>query len=74
MGLPAVIAGFLAVHDGSVLTTARQYGVAVAVLAALALIGSARPGRQTAAPAPGATGPRAAAVPARPQLTSCAND
>jgi predicted MFS family arabinose efflux permease len=43
MGVPAVMAGFLAVHDRSVLTTARQYGVAVLVLAALALIGSARP-------------------------------
>ncbi len=48
MGLPAVIAGFLAVHDGSVLATARQYGVAVMVLAALALIGSARPRREGA--------------------------
>jgi predicted MFS family arabinose efflux permease len=74
MGLPAVIAGFLVVHDGSVLATARQYGVAVVLLATLALIGSARPGRQPAAPPPQATGPRAAAVPARPQLTSCAND
>jgi hypothetical protein len=72
MGVPAVIAGFLAVHQGSVLATARQYGVAVLVLAALALIGSARPGRQ-AAPAPRAACPRAA-VPAGPQLTPCAGD
>jgi hypothetical protein len=48
MGVPAVIAGFLVVHDGSVLTTARQYGLAVLVLGALALIGSARPARQPA--------------------------
>jgi MFS family permease len=48
MGVPAVIAGFLTVHDGSVLTTAYQYGAAVLVLAALALIGSARPLRPAA--------------------------
>jgi MFS family permease len=41
MGLPAVIAGFLVVHGGGELTTARQYGAAVMVLAALALIGQA---------------------------------
>jgi MFS family permease len=52
MGVPAVIAGFLVVHDGSVLTTARQYGVAVLVLGALALIGSARPARPARQPAP----------------------
>lgn len=39
MGLPAVIAGFLVVHAGGVLTTAREYGVAVMALAALALVG-----------------------------------
>ena len=42
MGLPAVLAGVLVVNDGSVLTTAREYGAAVMVLAALALIGLAR--------------------------------
>jgi MFS family permease len=41
MGLPAVIAGYLVVHGGGVLTTAREYGVAVIVLAALALVGMA---------------------------------
>jgi predicted MFS family arabinose efflux permease len=71
MGVPAVIAGFLAVHDGSVLATARQYGVAVVMLAALALIGSARRSRQ-AAPARAAC-PRAA-LPPGPQLAPCAGD
>jgi len=47
LGLPAVIAGFLAVHGG-VLTTAREYGVAVMVLAGLALLGliAQRPRRE----------------------------
>ncbi len=40
MGLPAVIAGFLVVHGGGVRPTAREYGVAVMVLAALALLGN----------------------------------
>jgi MFS family permease len=42
-GVPAVIAGFLVVHSGDLLTTAREYGVAVMVLATLALIGVVRP-------------------------------
>jgi MFS family permease len=42
MGLPAVIAGFLVVHEGGLLDTAREYGVAVMVLSALALLGLAR--------------------------------
>jgi MFS family permease len=41
LGLPAVIGGVLAVHGG-VLTTAREYGVAVMVLTLLALFGLAR--------------------------------
>jgi MFS family permease len=40
MGLPAVIAGFLLVHEGNLVSTAVQYGVAVMVLAALALLGA----------------------------------
>jgi MFS family permease len=48
MGLPAVIGGFLAVYGGGVLETAREYGAAVVVLATLALIGVALPGRSTA--------------------------
>ncbi|HEY2242581.1 MAG TPA: MFS transporter [Streptosporangiaceae bacterium] len=45
MGLPAVIAGFLLVHEGNLVTTAVQFGVAVMVLAALALAGALRPAR-----------------------------
>jgi MFS family permease len=45
MGLPAVIAGFLLVHEGDLLATAVQYGAAVMVLAALSLLGVARPAR-----------------------------
>jgi len=40
MGLPAVLGGLRVVHGGGVLTTAREYGVAVMALAALALIGA----------------------------------
>jgi MFS family permease len=43
MGLPAVVAGFLVVHGGGVLRTAQEYGLAVMVLAVLALIGEVRP-------------------------------
>lgn len=39
MGLPAVIAGVLVVDGGGVLVTAREYGAAAMVLAALALAG-----------------------------------
>ncbi|GIF54149.1 MFS transporter [Asanoa iriomotensis] len=42
LGLPAVVAGYLVVHAGGLLDTAREYGVAVIVLAALAGIGLAR--------------------------------
>jgi MFS family permease len=45
LGLPAVIAGFLVVHGGGIPETAREYGVAVMVLAGLALAGLARTGR-----------------------------
>jgi predicted MFS family arabinose efflux permease len=47
MGLPAVGAGFLVEHLG-LLTTAREYGVVVIVLAALAFADVARPRRVTA--------------------------
>ena len=46
LGLPAVIAGFLVVHGGGVLPTAREYGLAVMALALLALVGVIRPGCQ----------------------------
>jgi MFS family permease len=39
LGIPAVIAGVLVVHAGGLLTTAREYGGAVMLLAALALLG-----------------------------------
>jgi hypothetical protein len=39
MGLPAVVGGFLVVHGGGVLSTGREYGAAVMLLAALALLG-----------------------------------
>jgi predicted MFS family arabinose efflux permease len=48
MGVPAVIGGYLVVHGGGVLATAREYGLAVIVLALLALLGVALPGRSTA--------------------------
>jgi hypothetical protein len=46
-----VIAGILVVHSGDVLTTAREYGVTVMVLATLTLLGVIRPTRRQA-PAP----------------------
>lgn len=51
LGLPAIVAGFLVVHGGGFLTTTWEYGIAVMVLAALALAGLAwrrghRPDRQ----------------------------
>lgn len=46
LGLPAVIAGFLLVHEGDLLATTVQYGVAVMALAALALLGAAGPARE----------------------------
>jgi predicted MFS family arabinose efflux permease len=38
-GLPAIAAGYLVVHDGGLLTTAREYAVFVMVLATIALAG-----------------------------------
>lgn len=42
LGVPAVIAGYLAVHDGGLIVAAREYGVAVIVLAGFALVGLLR--------------------------------
>ncbi|MQY34684.1 hypothetical protein SRB17_26540 [Streptomyces sp. RB17] len=39
MGVPSVIAGYLVVHAGGLLATAREYGAAVIVLALLAVLG-----------------------------------
>ncbi|MFE0631911.1 MFS transporter [Streptomyces sp. NPDC058864] len=45
LGVPSVIAGYLVVHAGGLLATAREYGAAVMVLALLALIGLLTEGR-----------------------------
>jgi MFS family permease len=42
MGVPAVAAGFLVVHGQGLIGAAREYGAALIVLAALALVGLAR--------------------------------
>jgi hypothetical protein len=42
-GLPAVAAGLRVTHGAGLLTTSREYGLAVIALAALALLGLARP-------------------------------
>jgi len=60
LGVPAVLAGFGVVHGGGLVNTARYYGAAVIVLAALALFGllKNRPGRgaeATGRPSPGRT-------------------
>ena len=52
LGLPAVVAGFLVVHAGGVILTAREYGVFVIVLAALALVGLIRGQRPAPIPQP----------------------
>ncbi len=48
MGIPAVIAGYLATRQGDILATARELGAAVIVLSALTLIGALRRRRATA--------------------------
>jgi MFS family permease len=47
LGLPGVVAGYLVVHDGGLLPTTREYGVAVMALAALAVLGLALSRRLT---------------------------
>ena len=42
LGLPGVIAGYVVVHGGGLLASAREYAVAVMILAALAILGLAR--------------------------------
>lgn len=54
LGVPAVLAGAMVVHGSSVMATGREYSLAVIVLAALALLGQALPGRQRAATLPAA--------------------
>jgi MFS family permease len=55
LGLPGVVAGYLVVHDGGLLPTTRAYGIAVMVLAAVAILGVAWQSRRATAaePAPG---------------------
>ena len=53
LGLPAIVAGFLVVHGGGFLSTTWQYGVAVIVLAVLALAGLAWSGSTPADERPG---------------------
>jgi len=52
LGLPAVIAGVLVVHGGGIGDTAREYGSAVMLLAALALAGLVRSQRRQLPPVP----------------------
>jgi hypothetical protein len=40
MGQPAVLGGIRFVHGGGMIATAQEYGVAVMVLAAFALVGT----------------------------------
>ena len=56
LGVPAVVAGFGVVHGGGLIDTARYYGAAVIVLAALALFGllKNRPAPQSRAAEPAA--------------------
>ena len=70
MGLPAVIGGFLVVHGGGLLTTTREYGVAVMVLAALALLGLALPRRGAGTTVVASGGGVPAAVPTTTSATS----
>lgn len=46
LGVPAVIGGVLVVHGGGLLQTAREYGSAVIVLTAAALVGLLLSGRR----------------------------
>ncbi|MFC7647353.1 MFS transporter [Streptosporangium lutulentum] len=56
MGFPAVVAGVLVVHSGGLLTTAREYGIAVIVLALAALLGLLT-NRPASSPVPAAARP-----------------
>ena len=54
LGLPGVIAGYVVVHGGGLLASAREYAVAVMILAALAILGLARRSRPQRAGIPAA--------------------
>lgn len=66
LGVPAVIGGVLVVHGGGLLQTAREYGIAVIVLTAAALVGLLLSGRRAepAAATWTVVGPTPEAVPA----------
>jgi hypothetical protein len=56
LGLPGVIAGYVVVHGGGLLASAREYAIAVMILAALAILGLARrPVPKPPAPQPSRT-------------------
>lgn len=75
MGLPAVIAGVLVVHTGSVLVTAHAYGIGVIALAAAALAGQVRlPRRARGAHRVHSGAPVAIEVPAEPELATSGAD
>jgi MFS family permease len=44
LGVPAIAAGYLVVHAGGLVVTAREYGIAVIALAAVALVALLRRG------------------------------
>jgi MFS family permease len=48
MGLPAIVAGYMVVYDGGILSAARDFGAIVMVLAALAFAGTVGPVRARA--------------------------
>jgi MFS family permease len=68
LGLPGVIAGYVVVHGGGLLTSAREYAVAVMLLAALAIVGLVRRPRRQPASAPAASTTPAGLVPV-PELS-----
>jgi MFS family permease len=72
MGVPAVLGGLRAVHGGGITATAREYGIAVIVLAGSALIALlARRSPPLSARTPGSVGARpvhSAELPSGPRL------
>jgi MFS family permease len=71
MGVPAVLGGLRAVHGGGITATAREYGIAVMLLAGSALVGLlARRSPPLSAQTPGSIGARAhsAELPSAPRL------
>ena len=50
LGLPAIAAGYLVVHAGGLVVTAREYGIAVIAMAAVALIALLRRGDEAEQP------------------------